>query len=257
MVAGLEIFKNYFKGFEQCYLIIGGTACDIVIQKRGFYPRATQDIDIILIIEALTPEFVEQFWKFITDGYYGVKQKDLLNRNCYRFRNPEKADYPLQIELFSKTPDAISLQNEAHLTPIPTDEGLSHLSAILLNNDYYDFTIAHSSFIDNVHYANTEALICLKAFACLDNKKRKETGQPIRTREVVKHKNDVFRMVFMLNPDDRFNLPVKIKDDLQCFADAVKNDLPPPEIFRMNGFGRQSMQTIYTNFIKIFGLNPD
>jgi hypothetical protein len=257
MVTGLEIFKNYFHGFEDCYLIIGGTACDIVIQNRGFFPRATQDIDIILIIEALSTDFVKQFWKFIADGKYGVKQKDQVNRNCYRFQNPEKSDFPLQIELFCKAPDAISLQNEAHLTPIPTDEGMSHLSAILINDDYYHFTIAHSSFIDNIHYANTEALICLKAFACLDNKKRKETGQPIRTREVVKHKNDVFRMVFMLNPDDRFPLPAKIMDDLQHFADAVKNDLPPPEIFRMNGFGRQSMQTIYTNFIQIFGLNPD
>lgn len=117
---------------------------------------------------------------------------------------------------------------DAHLTPIPYGEGLSNLSAILLDEDYYHFTIEHSSFKDDVHYANTEALICLKSFAYLDNKKRKEEGEEIRTRDIVKHKNDVLRMVFMLNPDDRYSLIERLKYDLQLFADTVKNDLPHP-----------------------------
>ena len=29
MVKGLEKFKEYFTGFEDNYVIIGGTACDI------------------------------------------------------------------------------------------------------------------------------------------------------------------------------------------------------------------------------------
>lgn len=255
MVIGLDKFKDYFKEYESCYLIIGGSACDIIIENGGFTPRATDDIDIILIIEALTPEFVKQFWNFIAEGKYGLKQKSTLKRNCYRFRNPETDGFPVQIELFSKTPDAIDLNEDAHLTPIPSGEGLSNLSAILLDEDYYHFTIEHSSYKDNVHYANTEALICLKAFAYLDNKKRKEEGEEISTRDIVKHKNDIFRMVFMLNPNDRFSLIEKLKYDLQLFADTVKNDLPHPEIFNINGFGRQNMQSIFDRFILIFNLN--
>lgn len=257
MVVGLDKFKDFFKEYEGCYLIIGGSACDIIIESGGFIPRATDDIDILLIIEALSQEFVKQFWDFIAEGRYRLKQIDTQKRNCYRFRNPEAEEFPIQVELFCKTPDAINLIEGAHLTPIPAGEGLSNLSAILLDEDYYHFTVEHSSFNNNIHYANTEALICLKAFAYLDNKKRKEAGEYIRTRNIVKHKYDVFRMVFMMNPDDRFPLPDKIKDDLQLFADTVKDDLPNPEIFNINGFGRQNMQSIFNRFIQIFYLNAE
>ena len=29
MVKGLELFRNWFAGFEDCYVLIGGTACDL------------------------------------------------------------------------------------------------------------------------------------------------------------------------------------------------------------------------------------
>ena len=49
MVVGLDIFKKYFEQYPDNYIIIGGTACDIIIGEAGFTPRATKDIDIILI----------------------------------------------------------------------------------------------------------------------------------------------------------------------------------------------------------------
>jgi hypothetical protein len=257
MVIGLEKFKEYFQEYTASYLIIGGTACDIIIEDRGFVPRATDDIDLILIIEALSSEFAERFWEFVLAGKYTQKQIDPERRNCYRFRLPQEADFPVQVELFCKTPDAIDLFDNAHLTPIPVSEGLSNLSAILLDEDYYRYTIEQSTNKDNVHFANTEALICLKAFAYLDNKKKQEQGEAIHTRDVIKHKYDVFRLVFMLNTDDRFPLPARIKSDLQLFADTVKTDLPNPEIFNVNRFGRQNMITIYERLIQNFNLNAE
>lgn len=53
MVRGLDIFKKYFEQHPGNYVIIGGTACDIIIDAAGFVPRATKDIDIILVEEAL------------------------------------------------------------------------------------------------------------------------------------------------------------------------------------------------------------
>lgn len=257
MVVGLDKFKNFFQEYTDKYLIIGGTACDIIIEGGGFVPRATDDIDLILIVEALSPEFVGRFWSFVAAGNYTIQQKDFEKRNCYRFRNPQSPDFPIQVELFCKTPDAIDLHSGAHIIPIPTGEGLSNLSAILLDDDYYSYTIDHSIINDNVHFANTEALICLKAFAYLDNKLKREQGAPIKSGDVTKHKNDVFRMVFMLNPDDRFPLPEKLKYDLAHFVNAVKNDLPHPEIFNINGFGRQNMQSILERLIQNFYLNAD
>jgi hypothetical protein len=51
MVVGLDKFKEHFRDFPGSYVIIGGTACDIVIGATGLTPRVTKDIDIILIIE--------------------------------------------------------------------------------------------------------------------------------------------------------------------------------------------------------------
>ena len=254
MVAGLNKFTEYFQDFTDSYIIIGGTACDIIIENAGFEPRVTDDIDIILIVEALKPAFIIKFWEFIKDGKYITRQIEPEKRNRYRFCDPQSPDFPIQIELFSKLPDTFDTSKGAYLTPIPADDGLSSLSAILLNKDYYEFTISHSVLKEGVHFADIEALICLKAFAYLDNKRLKAEGKKIRNRDVVKHKYDVFRMVFLLKSDQNIILPEVIKRDLQIFADDVENELPDPAIFKENGFGKQDMSTVFNQLLKSFDL---
>lgn len=86
MVRGLEIFKNYFRDFVQSYVIIGGTACDIIVSATGLTPRATKDIDIIIVVEALDSAFAKQFWNFVHDGQYEVREKSDLVRQYYRLK---------------------------------------------------------------------------------------------------------------------------------------------------------------------------
>ena len=50
MVTGSDSFKEWFKGSEEQYAIIGGTACDILMTEEGLDFRATKDIDLVLII---------------------------------------------------------------------------------------------------------------------------------------------------------------------------------------------------------------
>ena len=57
IVTGIDSFKEWFKGNEEQYAIIGGTACDILITEEGLDFRATKDIDLVLIIEALDVNF--------------------------------------------------------------------------------------------------------------------------------------------------------------------------------------------------------
>lgn len=57
MVKGIEKFKEFFKGFEKNYVIIGGTACEIHEENYAQVPRATKDIDIILVVEALSADY--------------------------------------------------------------------------------------------------------------------------------------------------------------------------------------------------------
>lgn len=62
-MEGLETFKQYFQEYEDHYVLIGGAACDVIFSEEdGSSFRATKDLDMVLIVEALTLEFGEQFW---------------------------------------------------------------------------------------------------------------------------------------------------------------------------------------------------
>lgn len=54
---------------------------------------------------------------------------------------PMNIDYPMQIELLSRSLGLIDLPEDAVITPIPTDEDLSSLSAILMDDEYYHFLL--------------------------------------------------------------------------------------------------------------------
>ncbi len=255
MVTGIDKFREYFKDFTGNYIIIGGTACDIILDNTGLTPRATKDIDMILIVEAIKPEFVKQFWAFVKEAKYERKEKSTDKRKYYRFLNPKNKEFPKQVELFSRIPDLIDFYEEAHLTPIPVDDDISSLSAILLNEGYYNYTIDHSTVEDNIHIANTEALICLKAKAFLDLTERKAKDEKVDEKHIRKHKGDVFRMATMLAPDNTFELPDTIKADIQSFADTVKNELPDKQMFKDLGSPNTDVEALFKQFLKNFNLN--
>ena len=68
MVKGIDKFKEHFKGLEDKYILIGGAACDRLFFEVGEVFRATRDLDIILIVEALNKQFLSAFWSFIKKG---------------------------------------------------------------------------------------------------------------------------------------------------------------------------------------------
>ena len=252
MVRGLDIFKKYFEQYPENYVIIGGTACDIIIDEAGFVPRATKDIDIILVVEALSSGFVKQFWQFINDGKYQQREKSNEEREYYRFIKPENSNFPYQIELFSRTPDVIVLEGDAHLTPIPADDDLSSLSAILLNDDYYHYLIEHSQMEDGLHHANIEALVCLKAKAFLEIRERIDKGSKEDAKQLKKHKADVFRLTVMLAPESEFLLPGTIQADINQFAACTANELPDKAIFKEMGMGSMNPSSVFELLKKSF-----
>lgn len=52
MVNGMDSFVRKFRDYADCYTIIGGTACDILMSEADAEFRATRDIDMVLIMEA-------------------------------------------------------------------------------------------------------------------------------------------------------------------------------------------------------------
>lgn len=141
MVHGLDKFKEYFADHTSQYVFIGGTACDILMDELGASFRATKDLDMVLIIEALDTSFGETFWQLIEDGGYEHREKGTGENQFYRFSNPKDITFPKMIELFSKLPNEIELSFDSGLTPIHIDDSIVSLSAILLNDDYYNLLI--------------------------------------------------------------------------------------------------------------------
>lgn len=54
MVEGLKKFTKHFEGLEDAYVLIGGAACDMWLAERALPFRATKDLDVVIIIEALS-----------------------------------------------------------------------------------------------------------------------------------------------------------------------------------------------------------
>ena len=183
------------------------------------------------------------------------REKSNDEREYYRFVKPENTDFPHQIELFSRTPDVIVLEGGAHLTPIPVDDDLSSLSAILLNDDYYNYMIEHSQVDDGLHHANIEALICLKAKAFLEIKERIEKGSKEDTKQLRKHKADVFRLTVMLTPESIFELPEIIQDHVNQFAALASPELPDKAIFKEMGIANVDPNNVFEQFKKSFRVN--
>lgn len=64
MVKGLDVFRDHFAGHADQFVLIGGTAATLAMEDAGLAFRATKDLDIVLHIEALTPDFGVTFWSF-------------------------------------------------------------------------------------------------------------------------------------------------------------------------------------------------
>ena len=223
-MIGIESFKKYFKGYENQYVIIGGTACEQVLEFNEYDFRVTKDIDMVLIIDALTKEFGETFWNYIKEPDYKYINKGSGKAQFYRFAQPKSSDYPSMIELFAKSQDWFEGYMEKNVVPIHIDDEVSSLSAILLDEDYYSLLTKGIGIIDGVSILKTEYLIPFKAKAWIDLTQRKENGEKVDSKDIRKHKNDIIRLYVLLTPNIRVELPEAIKEDMSIFLKMMEKE---------------------------------
>lgn len=253
MVTGLDRWREYFSEYKDKYVLIGGAACNLLEEELDMNPRATKDLDLILVVEALTSDFGNRLWDFIKHANYSNRNKgeNEHKHEYYRFTNPQDKTYPKQIELFARNTGILNLPADAHLEPISLGENLSSLSAILMDDDYYLFTIEHSRYLENIHIANPEALICLKAKAYIEMIERKDKGESVDNKNIEKHKKDIFRLVAMLPMDSHFILPDKLKIDMSVFIQKV-GDLPNSDFLKSAGLGGLNVEELCELLHKAF-----
>lgn len=126
-MRGIDKFKERFAGHDGEYVLIGGGACDLLFGEAGQDFRATKDLDLVLLVEALTPEFGQVFWDFVKEGGYENRQKSSRKPQFYRFSKPEDPAFPAMLELFART-DVDLRDAESGLMPIHIDDEVSSLS---------------------------------------------------------------------------------------------------------------------------------
>ncbi|WP_296615617.1 hypothetical protein [Sphingomonas sp.] len=221
MVVGIDRFRAHFAGHEHQYVLIGGAASDLLMADAGLDFRATKDLDIVLIVEALDAAFADRFWAFVEAGRYQVRQHSEGKRVLYRFQKPTNPGYPAMLELFSRMPEGLTLAEGSHLTPLPIDEEAASLSAILLDADYYDFLTAMVRTIDGIPVLDAAAIIPFKARAWIDMVRRRDGGDKVDEKDIKKHRNDVARLLQLLGADARYDLPPVVRDDMKVFAHAL------------------------------------
>ena len=223
MVRGLAVFQEWFKNFENHYVLIGGTAASITMNEAGLPFRATKDLDIVLHVEVLTPAFGRKFWEFVQAGDYQRKEVDAEKKLClYRFQKPLDDEFPHVLELFSRVPEGVNFVPPGHLTPIPIDELISSLSAILLDNEYYQFVMSgRKTKYGMPSWVGEDRLIPLKAVAWIEMNERVTNGETIDSKKINKHLSDIVQLSALLAPSQRIDTTEKIKADLRAFVLAV------------------------------------
>lgn len=234
-MVGLNVFKEYFKDYAEQYVLIGGAACDIIFEEQDTAFRATKDLDMVLIVEALSPEFGRRFWQFVRDGGYENRARSTGAPQFYRFDKPKAPGFPYMIELFSRTQDTLRSEDVGPCVPLPLGDEISSLSAILLNEDYYSMLLKGRTVLSDIAVLSHKYLIPFKAKAWLDLRERKATGQHVDEKDIRKHKNDVVRLATLLTVTEQCDLPDPVRHDMALFIEGLHNESVDLKTLKISG----------------------
>ena len=157
------------------------------------------------------------------------------------------------LELFSRTPDVMVPPEGSHLAPIPVEEEMVSLSAILMDDGYYRFIHDGKVESGDLPVVGAGHLIPLKARAWLDLTKRRNEGETVKGDDIKKHKNDVARLYQLLSPDLRIDLPASIREDMVQFIERIEGG---ETIDLINlGLRNTTIEEVLGNLRKIYKLD--
>ena len=225
ILARMRGFKDWFRGYEENFVIIGGAACSLIMSEIELDFRPTKDMDIVLLVEAMKKDFGRVFWDYVLAAGYQHCQKSTEKPQFYRFYEPISKDYPEMIELFSRRIDGLVLPTDAVITPIPISDDVSSLSAILLNDDYYHFLKGGVRVIDDLPVLDELRMIPFKAKAWLDLSERKNRIGDVDSNDIRKHKRDIYRMTDIIGEGYKFTLPGAVEKDMCVYIAAAWDSL--------------------------------
>jgi len=80
--------------------------------------------------------------------------------------------------------------------------------------------------VDGYSVINIETAILFKMKAWLDLIERKEAGEKVDSKNIKKHKNDVFRLLANVIPAGRIETAAAIRSDIAQFIELIDKDRP-------------------------------
>jgi len=245
-------------GFRSHYVVIGGLAMVLTLEDRGLPARATKDVDMIIICQPESKFYMRRFWEFIKAGGYKLWKPDNEEDThpCfYRFVKPDSREFPLQVDLFSKVPEYVEVPEGVHIVHIPMEGYTSSFSAIIMDDAYYDFAVEHSEIVGDIRILKPEALVVLKAVAYLENLRRKQQGGDVDQKDIDKHKKDIYRLAYVFDGSERFEVNDTIKERLRAFVSEVANSpIDGKNMMRGQGIPAMGMAEFTALLGDVFGL---
>lgn len=213
MVQGLETFKDFFIGYEDAYVLIGGFAYVYWMEQSGLDARNTKDLDIVVLSRSENDRFITRFLEFIEQGAYQNRSKSQGKVQNYRFTNP-KPGYPKQIELLmgrnvNIPKDQITIH---HLT-----EAQEEISAILLDEPYYNLIEQEHLVYNGISIVDLDVLILLKMKAWINFTHDKRNGIKVKSVDLNKHRKDVLNLIEIVAGKSNLSLTQDIIDDMEIF----------------------------------------
>jgi len=221
--AGLSHFQNYCKDLDDNYVIVGGFATLMLLDRElEGHGKATFDIDLVLLTNN-SIEMSQRIKQYIKDGDYTIQIGEKNQYRYYRFIKPQKENFAKEIELFASNENDLALEDSQRIIPIDPEEGLYSLSAIMLDPEYFEMIKNNVDKSVKAPCTNTQATIMLKMSAFCDLRDRND-------RKWKKHRRDILKLALLLTGDEHIKLIGRMKYDFERFLSHIENELDPKAI---------------------------
>jgi len=234
--AGLSHFEEYFREFKDDYVVVGGFATLMLLDRHlERHGKATHDIDLVLLTSS-SIEMAQQIKRYISEGKYTIQKGKKDAYLYYRFLNPEIEGFAKEIELFASDEQSLKLEDNQRIIPIDPEEGLYSLSAIMLDKEYFEVIKKNIDHSHQVPCTNTIATIILKISAFYDLKNRGDDKWK-------KHRRDIIKLVLILTGEENMPLEGRMIQDFNLFMEHIEqlNDKMVKQITGLNGISKDDI----------------
>lgn len=216
--AGLHHLRDYLRDFEDDYVVIGGFATLMLLDRElEGHGKATFDIDLVLLTSN-NSYMTQKIKAYVKEGQYEIQKGARDQYTYYRFIKPHIEGFAKEIELFASNKNDLSLDPDQRIIPIDAEEGLYSLSAIMLDPEYFEMIKQNVEKSTIAPCTNTQATIMLKMSAFRDLKERNDD-------KYKKHRRDIFKLSFLLTGEEKISLLGRMKEDFDAFIEHVETQL--------------------------------